>query len=505
MLEVVVEIDGRPLSRWGCDGVVMATPTGSTAYAFSAGGPVVWPEVEALLLVPISAHALFARPLVVSPDSVLAVEVLSTGQSAGVLWCDGRRIGRPAAGRADRGPPRRASGDARAAALGAVHRPAGGEVRPAGARLAGPARRAGFRPTLRVGSTAVLEEMRIRGLGVIEDAVLELAPGLTVVSGETGAGKTMVVTGLGLLFGGRADPGAVRPGCRDRLGRGPAAGRPGRAGRRRRRGGRRRARRRRPRRRCAPCPPPGGPGPTSAAAACPPASWPSSPTPAWPCTARATSPGCCSRPTSATPSTATPVPRSASRWPPTARPSTSCEPSVTELDELTRRARERAQEADLLRFGLDEIEAADPQPGETTGAAGRGGAARPRRRAACRHRAGPERAARRDRRRRRAGRRTPTSLVAGRPRCARAGRRAGPGPGRAGGPAARARLPAGRPRRRRRVLRRLGRDRPGPAGRGAGAAGRAVPAGPQVRRRGRPGCRPGRGRPGLGRSRPPPG
>jgi NAD+ kinase len=92
LLEVVVEIDGRPLSRWGCDGVVMATPTGSTAYAFSAGGPVVWPEVEALLLVPISAHALFARPLVVSPDSVMAVEVLSTGQTAGVLWCDGRRV-----------------------------------------------------------------------------------------------------------------------------------------------------------------------------------------------------------------------------------------------------------------------------------------------------------------------------------------------------------------------------------------------------------------------------
>ncbi|NUP02001.1 MAG: NAD kinase, partial [Nonomuraea sp.] len=67
MLEMVAEIDGRPLSRWGCDGVICATPTGSTAYAFSAGGPVVWPEVEALLLVPISAHALFARPLVVSP------------------------------------------------------------------------------------------------------------------------------------------------------------------------------------------------------------------------------------------------------------------------------------------------------------------------------------------------------------------------------------------------------------------------------------------------------
>lgn len=91
MLEVVVEIDGRPLSRWGCDGVVCATPTGSTAYNFSAGGPVVWPEVEALLIVPISAHALFARPMVVSPHSVMAIEVLADSDSAGVLWCDGRR------------------------------------------------------------------------------------------------------------------------------------------------------------------------------------------------------------------------------------------------------------------------------------------------------------------------------------------------------------------------------------------------------------------------------
>jgi NAD+ kinase len=91
MLEVVVEVDGRPLSRWGCDGVVCATPTGSTAYNFSAGGPVVWPGVDALLMVPISAHALFARPMVVAPDSVLAVEVLAQTEGAGVLWCDGRR------------------------------------------------------------------------------------------------------------------------------------------------------------------------------------------------------------------------------------------------------------------------------------------------------------------------------------------------------------------------------------------------------------------------------
>jgi len=91
MLEVVVEIDGRPLSRWGCDGVVCSTPTGSTAYNFSAGGPVVWPEVQALLIVPISAHALFARPMVVAPTSVMAVELISGNGAAGVLWCDGRR------------------------------------------------------------------------------------------------------------------------------------------------------------------------------------------------------------------------------------------------------------------------------------------------------------------------------------------------------------------------------------------------------------------------------
>lgn len=91
MLEVVVEVDSRPLSSFGCDGIVMSTPTGSTAYAFSAGGPVVWPSVDALLLVPLSAHALFARPLVISPNSLLAVEVLKRSAGAGVLWCDGRR------------------------------------------------------------------------------------------------------------------------------------------------------------------------------------------------------------------------------------------------------------------------------------------------------------------------------------------------------------------------------------------------------------------------------
>jgi NAD+ kinase len=98
MLEVVLEVDGRPLSSFGCDGVVVSTPTGSTAYAFSAGGPVVWPTLDAMLVVPLSAHALFARPLVVPPTSVVAIEVLRRTPATGVLWSDGRRMSELAVG-----------------------------------------------------------------------------------------------------------------------------------------------------------------------------------------------------------------------------------------------------------------------------------------------------------------------------------------------------------------------------------------------------------------------
>jgi len=90
MLEVALEIDDRPLTSFGCDGVVCASPTGSTAYAFSSGGPVAWPEVQALLVVPNAAHALFARPLVISPESTVAITVADAGHD-GVLGCDGRR------------------------------------------------------------------------------------------------------------------------------------------------------------------------------------------------------------------------------------------------------------------------------------------------------------------------------------------------------------------------------------------------------------------------------
>ncbi len=78
MVELFLEIDGRPISRWGCDGLICATPTGSTAYAFSAGGPILWPQVDALVVLPIAAHALFSRPLVISPESQIVVGIEST-------------------------------------------------------------------------------------------------------------------------------------------------------------------------------------------------------------------------------------------------------------------------------------------------------------------------------------------------------------------------------------------------------------------------------------------
>ena len=231
----MVEVDGRPLSRYGCDGVVCATPTGSTAYAFSAGGPVVWPEVEALLLVPISAHALFSRPLVAAPTSTIVVTVDPHAPLA-VLCCDGRRtVDLPPGARVT---VRRGARPVRVVRLrprpftdrlvAKFELPVGGVApqralsagrRPAGHRLARLAR--GSHGAANVG--LCWRSCASPGSGVIEDATLPLAPGLTVITGETGAGKTMVVTGLGLLFGGRADAGRVRAEPRPRGGGGAAA------------------------------------------------------------------------------------------------------------------------------------------------------------------------------------------------------------------------------------------------------------------------------------------
>jgi NAD+ kinase len=91
MIDVQVSVDRRPLSQWSCDGVLVCTPTGSTAYAFSAGGPVVWPDVAAIELVPLLAHALFARPMVLSPDSLVELTLNERSVDTAAVVCDGRR------------------------------------------------------------------------------------------------------------------------------------------------------------------------------------------------------------------------------------------------------------------------------------------------------------------------------------------------------------------------------------------------------------------------------
>lgn len=98
MINVAIEIDGRPVSSFGCDGVVLSTSTGSTAYAFSAGGPVIWPEVDAMLLIPLAAHALFARPLVLGRSSEAAIEMTLDNREDGILTLDGRRTAEITAG-----------------------------------------------------------------------------------------------------------------------------------------------------------------------------------------------------------------------------------------------------------------------------------------------------------------------------------------------------------------------------------------------------------------------
>ena len=135
VLGAVLEVDGRPVSAFGCDGVLVSTPTGSTAYAFSAGGPILWPDLEAILVVPNNAHALFARPMVTSPDASIAIEIeAERARCAGVLRRPPRDGG--ARGGTARGDALRHTAEMGATRQCAVHRSSGAKVPVAGYRLA---------------------------------------------------------------------------------------------------------------------------------------------------------------------------------------------------------------------------------------------------------------------------------------------------------------------------------------------------------------------------------
>jgi NAD+ kinase len=88
LIRLRVEVDGVYVTTFSADGVIVATPTGSTAYSFSARGPIVSPDVACLVLTPIAAHMVFDRSFVLSADQVVTLEVM--GEEAGLLSADGR-------------------------------------------------------------------------------------------------------------------------------------------------------------------------------------------------------------------------------------------------------------------------------------------------------------------------------------------------------------------------------------------------------------------------------
>jgi NAD+ kinase len=93
LVRLAVRVGGERLAAFNADGVIVATPTGSTAYALSAGGPIVSPRAQCLVLVPVSAHMIFARPFVLAPDETVEITVDGEGQDAslaldGAIGCD---------------------------------------------------------------------------------------------------------------------------------------------------------------------------------------------------------------------------------------------------------------------------------------------------------------------------------------------------------------------------------------------------------------------------------
>ena len=89
MLRVSVSVDGEPLGAYNCDGIVLASPTGSTAYSLSAGGPLVTPSLDSIIVTPISAHALAIRPIVLPPDVTVLLESVD-GPEEVLITVDGQ-------------------------------------------------------------------------------------------------------------------------------------------------------------------------------------------------------------------------------------------------------------------------------------------------------------------------------------------------------------------------------------------------------------------------------
>ena len=111
-----VAVDGEHLAHWVCDGLVVATPTGSTAYALSAGGPFMAPELRAMVIVPVAAHSLVSRPIVLGPDSRVTVTLPDSARADACVLVDGDLL--PCRSRLERVEVTLGSSDVRLVRLG---------------------------------------------------------------------------------------------------------------------------------------------------------------------------------------------------------------------------------------------------------------------------------------------------------------------------------------------------------------------------------------------------
>ena len=213
--ELAYSIEGEELGEVRCDGLVVSTPAGSTGYNLANGGPVLAWGVEGFVVSFIAPHTLTARSLVVAPGDALEVTNRSTREEVDVTT-DGRPVSALA--------PEAAMRDSLRAPPGAARPGAGGDLLPPPARqvrAAQPTRRAtgasqrGRSVGPRWYTCSVLLELRIENLLLIERAELRPGSGLTAITGETGAGKTVLAHALDLLLGGKPRAGIVRPGARE--------------------------------------------------------------------------------------------------------------------------------------------------------------------------------------------------------------------------------------------------------------------------------------------------
>ena len=205
MVEYTVRVDGVTMYNQRADGVILATPTGSTAYALSADGPILYPSLAGLLLVPVAPQTLSNRPIVLPDDVVVEIEITDVRDASAHF--DMQSYSSLASRRHRARPPQCRHRHAAASGRLQLLRHAAPE-----AALERDAERAAL-ARLTPASSSMLVSLSIRNFVIVDELELEFAPGFTVLTGETGAGKSILIDALLLALGERGDADVVREGA----------------------------------------------------------------------------------------------------------------------------------------------------------------------------------------------------------------------------------------------------------------------------------------------------